>query len=216
MRGRALMTNEPSNTAGDGKTTMKHSLTLRVAVGLAVLSGSLGGGLFREATTEAAGPVTDQQTLTQVVAELQVATVGFHGWRYGYRSYGFYGYGYSYARPQLYVGARYPAYGYGWSTYRPYVYAGPAVTSFYAPYGYTRSYYRPYYASPYVGAPYAVSPYAYPAATYVSPYYARPYYTYPQGHYRYGYYAYPSYAAFAYPYGYSRSLMYRGPVIYGF
>lgn len=152
-------------------------------------------------TACAQGPIQDATTALSLGQHTASATAGFH--RYGYGRYGFYGFrgagwGYAYARPQLYVTSRYPAYNYAWTAARPY--------------------YSPYVANPYAVSPYVVpqyySPYAY-GSVYAPSYVYRQAYTYPMGYYRYGYYTNPSIAAFAYPYGYPGGYSMRGIVIYG-
>lgn len=163
--------------------------------------------------SSAAGPAVDAQVTSQLAGQLGESAVGFHGLfrnRYGYC-------GYSYARPQLYVGTRYPAYQYGWTSYRPYSYYGYASQPYYRPYIYSSnypsgSYYRGYYGSAY--APYSYGAYSYGGG--YSSYAYRPSYTYPLDYSRYGYYYYPSYSAFAYPYGYPGAASYRSYVYYGF
>lgn len=148
-------------------------------------------------TARAQGPVQDSATVLSIGQHTASAAAGFH--RYGYGRYGFYGFrgagwGYAYARPQLYVTSRYPAYGYAWTASRPY--------------------YSPYVGNPYIGSAY-YSPYAY-GSIYAPTYVYRQAYSYPMGYYRYGYYANPSIAAFAYPYGYPGGYSMRGIVIYGY
>ena len=194
---------------------------------LLVLSLLASGVMFGSSSAcQAAGPVQETQLAGQVTGQLASSTANFHR-----RYYGCNGYGYGFARPNLYVSARYPAYGYGGSGYRPYSYYGVYNGAYYRPYVYSSSYgyggYSPYggvrpygvgyvpNVSPY-GYGYGTTSYGYAATTYgygASAY--RPYYTYPTNYWRYGYYSYPSYSAFAYPSGYPGAYGGRGVVVYG-